>query len=235
MNCGIYKITNTVNGKVYIGSSVRIKRRLYEHFRILKNNGHTNSHLQRAWNKCGKNSFIFEVLLYCDEENLLFYEQKIMSEYKSLDGKFGYNICQARRNNLTGSNAIERNKKISESNKGKHLSKETIKKISESKKGLHKGKNNPMFGKNRSEETRNRISKTRIKNKVAKGENNPNYGKIRSKKTRHRISKNSVNVKSLIANNKYYRSITEASQDLQINRWIITYRIKTNKSGYFWK
>lgn len=37
------------------------------------------------------------------------------------------------------------------------------------------GKNNPNFGKHKSETTKQKISKTRIRKKVAKGKNNPNY------------------------------------------------------------
>ena len=37
---GIYRITNIVNKKCYIGSSNNCKRRFNEHFRLLKNNKH---------------------------------------------------------------------------------------------------------------------------------------------------------------------------------------------------
>lgn len=33
-NCGIYKITNKINGHCYIGKSIDLKERLQEHFRI---------------------------------------------------------------------------------------------------------------------------------------------------------------------------------------------------------
>ena len=36
--CGIYKITNITNGKVYIGSAVNIMYRFKTHKRLLKNN-----------------------------------------------------------------------------------------------------------------------------------------------------------------------------------------------------
>jgi len=45
---GIYKITNLKNGKVYIGSSKNIKRRLIEHKSRLKNNKHINKYFQNV-------------------------------------------------------------------------------------------------------------------------------------------------------------------------------------------
>ena len=63
---GIYKITNTLNGKYYIGSSNDISgssdSRWETHVRRLKSNTHCNAHLQSAWNKHGEFSFMFSVL-----------------------------------------------------------------------------------------------------------------------------------------------------------------------------
>ena len=54
---GIYKITNTVNGKVYIGQSIHLRQRIkfhktYEH----------NKHLKRAFKKYGLEKFTFEII-----------------------------------------------------------------------------------------------------------------------------------------------------------------------------
>ena len=66
MKSGIYKITNILNGKSYIGLSSNIKQRWVQHKRNLNNNVHHNLHLQSAWNKYGKKYFTFSVLEYCD-------------------------------------------------------------------------------------------------------------------------------------------------------------------------
>lgn len=66
--CGIYIIINLKNGKRYIGSSVNLYNRLYEHKYNLKNNKAHNKHFQASWNKYGENSFIYGILEYCDKD-----------------------------------------------------------------------------------------------------------------------------------------------------------------------
>lgn len=59
---GIYEIKNIINGKMYIGSSVHIYSRVSQHKSNLRNNKHTNSHLQDSWNKHGGSNFIFRTI-----------------------------------------------------------------------------------------------------------------------------------------------------------------------------
>ena len=65
MLSGIYKITNKVNGKFYIGSANNLKRRKWEHFCNLKHNKHCNKKLQYSYNKYSKENFKFEILSNC--------------------------------------------------------------------------------------------------------------------------------------------------------------------------
>ena len=64
---GIYQIKNLVNGKIYIGSSVDLKRRRKHHFVDLRRNVHHCKYLQRAWNKYGETKFKFEILEIVEE------------------------------------------------------------------------------------------------------------------------------------------------------------------------
>jgi group I intron endonuclease len=59
---GIYKISNKVNGKIYIGSAKEFKRRFSQHHCSLKKGTHHNKHLQAAWNQHGESAFVFEVI-----------------------------------------------------------------------------------------------------------------------------------------------------------------------------
>lgn len=59
---GIYKITNLIDGKVYIGSTRSFKKRAYEHLSSLEKGVHQNKHLQRAFDRDGTDAFVFEVI-----------------------------------------------------------------------------------------------------------------------------------------------------------------------------
>jgi len=90
---GIYKILNTKNNKIYIGSSINIEKRFGEHLRALKGSYHNNNHLQSAWNKYGKSNFIFTIIETCSIKNLVEIEQFWMDYYNVTNNKKGYNIC----------------------------------------------------------------------------------------------------------------------------------------------
>jgi group I intron endonuclease len=93
MNIGIYKITNLVDNKVYIGSSVDVYKRQYKHFWMLRKNQHDNVHLQNSYNKFGEINFVFSVIELCEVENLIPLENKYITTYKSNDSNFGYNLA----------------------------------------------------------------------------------------------------------------------------------------------
>lgn len=70
-NMGIYKILNTKNDQIYIGSSKNIRNRKNRHFNDLKNGVHRSIFLQRSYNKYGKDVFVFELIEYVMDENML--------------------------------------------------------------------------------------------------------------------------------------------------------------------
>ncbi len=82
MKSGVYKITNLINGKFYIGSSKDLNRRKKDHFRILSKGTSHNKILQNAVNKYGIINFKFEIIENCTEELLFITEQKFVDELK---------------------------------------------------------------------------------------------------------------------------------------------------------
>lgn len=88
--CGIYRIFNSKNKKMYIGSSKNIGNRWRQHINNLNKNKHHSSKLQRAWNKVKDRSvFKFEILELVKEEDLLKIEQTYIDKYDSFNN--GYN------------------------------------------------------------------------------------------------------------------------------------------------
>ena len=109
---GIYKITNKINKKVYIGESLDILRRWREHKEELKNNKHDNYKLQQDYNKYGVDSFEFNIVSvlnddishYSDKYILLVYEYYYILKYNSI--KNGYNIEPTAKEVIKGSKCI---------------------------------------------------------------------------------------------------------------------------------
>jgi group I intron endonuclease len=90
---GIYMIQNLVNHKIYVGSTKNLMRRRCDHLGKLRKNIHTNQHLQSAFNQYGEDNFLFEVLEYVEDVNLLLAREKIWFEATSCcDRECGYNI-----------------------------------------------------------------------------------------------------------------------------------------------
>lgn len=90
--CGIYRITNTVNGKSYVGQSGNIKTRFEQHRSELRHNKHDNDYLQNAWNKYGEENFIFEIIKLCSRDELDELEIYYIDYFKSYKDDNGYNL-----------------------------------------------------------------------------------------------------------------------------------------------
>lgn len=117
MSSGVYRITNLVNGKCYIGSAINLVKRKESHFRKS-----TNIHLFYAINKYGKENFLWEVLEECSKENLIEQEQFWIDQYNFDDL---YNICPIAGNTLNVILSEEHKNKISIGGKGRIVSAET--------------------------------------------------------------------------------------------------------------
>ncbi len=83
----LYKITNLVNGKMYIGITTRPEARFKQHM-----NGKSSVLLKNAVNKYGVESFKFEILVIGEKEYIADLERKAIVLYKTQSKEFGYNI-----------------------------------------------------------------------------------------------------------------------------------------------
>lgn len=117
MNVGIYRIRNEITGKVYIGQSVNVTKRLNAHKNSLRLGNHRNVHLQSSWKEYGEDSFSFEVIVICAVEELDDLERLYIRTYASDNPEFGYNFTSG--GNTNHAHTIQSRIRMSESHKGK--------------------------------------------------------------------------------------------------------------------
>ena len=134
MASGIYAIRNSLNGKMYIGSSKNIKSRWKSHKSDLRRGIHINIYLQNAWNKNGKECFDFIILEKCSPKETLHLEQLYLDEYQAV--KNGYNLVSIAGKPPVkyGPPSIETRAKISKTLMGHHVSALTRKSVRKSNK-----------------------------------------------------------------------------------------------------
>jgi group I intron endonuclease len=167
----IYRTTNLINQKFYVGKDTHNNPNYYG----------SGKRLKLAIKKYGIENFKKEVLEVCDTLELLNEREKFwIKELNAISE--GYNISLGGDGGDTISNNPRRDeigKKISESNKGKFIgktnSKETREKISNALKGRFVGDKNPNYGKNHTDEAKDKIRKKAL-------------GRVVSNETRKKIS-----------------------------------------------
>lgn len=80
--CGIYKITNTITGDFYIGSSKNVKSRWMSHKKPSTWKQHPNNPMYLDMQKYETDKFVFEILAEAEAEQLKEAEQKFIEQLK---------------------------------------------------------------------------------------------------------------------------------------------------------
>ncbi len=84
----VYKITNTVTGTVYFGSTHSFGYRILIHKEDLHNKKHHNYKLQKDYNKYGKDAFKYEIIKhFSTKDDAEKYEYKLINKHENI-----YNI-----------------------------------------------------------------------------------------------------------------------------------------------
>jgi group I intron endonuclease len=144
----IYKITNLVNSKIYIGQTTKkLEIRIGTH---KKDSNKNNTYLNRAFAKYGFDNFKFEIIEQCKSVNEL-NEREVyyINLYNSTNREIGYNIHGGGRNKLI---TQETKDKMSKIRKGTVQSEEWV------SKRKRFGEDHHCFGKTHSEEYNKDIS-----------------------------------------------------------------------------
>lgn len=128
----IYKITNLIDGKVYIGQTCRsLSERKKCHLSELRRGVHENTHLLNSFKKYKEHNFVFEVLQECEIDKIDELEIFWINLFNSTNRKFGYNLetggCQNKSLSEETKNKISKSiKKIVEMGGNKQASKKVI-------------------------------------------------------------------------------------------------------------
>ena len=187
----IYRITNKINGKTYIGQ--------HKYKKLNDNYMGSGSIIRLAKKKYGIENFEKEILEFDIPSVELSNDwEQMYILFERAKGKAEYNIANGGKGSAGFHHTEETKKLLSEINKGKHLSEEAKRKVSEANKGRkpsdetrqklsesHKG-NRP------SEETRKKMSEVRKGKKHseewAKNISEANKGKKLSEEHRRKLS-----------------------------------------------
>lgn len=166
---GVYAITNSVNGKRYVGSSSNMRKRQHEHLHNLRNGTHHSAALLGAWKKHGEDAFSFvELEIVADASRLIESEQKWIDLMGAVSPG-GYNIRCKAESNLGAKMSAEFRERMRIVATGRKHSEDTRRKMSASRMGAvfteeRRAKiSAALAGKKRaplSEETRDALSAT---------------------------------------------------------------------------
>lgn len=178
----IYKITNQINGKIYIGKTgLTIEKRFRRHLSLAVQK--VNRYLYDAINHYGKDNFIIELVEECFQEVVDSRERYYINLYMSNQKQFGYNMTDGGDGGKRSEEAI---RKMADSKRGVKLSEEHKRKISEA----NKGKNPHPMTEECKEKIRQSLLKSGHKPPVTywKTEEHPMYGKTHSDEVKQKIS-----------------------------------------------
>jgi group I intron endonuclease len=216
MGC-IYKITNLVNGKIYVGKT---KHSSEHRFRIHVSDSKRESKttIQKALRKYGEHSFKVETLIELDEPYLNEAEIFFIKLLNARDSAVGYNITSGGDGFGSGpqhpcwgiKKPPEESERIRKLHTGRKLSDETKKRIGDG----HRGEKSVNYGKHLPEEQRNNIKKALTE--FYKKNKSHMIGKIPSRETvNKRIAKNNKAVLQYDLTGNFireYGSIKETSK-----------------------
>lgn len=181
MTCGIYLITNNINGHKYVGQSKNIEKRFKGHCKDGK--WSNNSAIDLAIQRYGETNFQLEILEELPPNPTLLSEREIfwIDYYNTYDNRADYNLTKGGEFPFGNPmNYPELRKKVSDAKKGIPMAEETKLKLSKANKGRKHTKEaiekirQTSSGRKWSKHQKERHSKERT------GDGNPMYGKHHS-------------------------------------------------------
>lgn len=131
----VYKITNKVTGKIYIGITNQGSGARYRHHWYEARIGES-APIHKSMAKYGEENFTLEIIDFADTYEELKEKEKFwIKELNSMDRKIGYNLTEGGDGTFGRMHSEETKEKIRQKAIGRKASDETKKKMSETRKG----------------------------------------------------------------------------------------------------
>lgn len=208
----IYRITNTKNDKIYVGSAINFIKRKNNHLYYLRKDNHCNLHLQRAYNAYGEENFRWEIIEYLDDVNkLIEREQYWIDILDACNENIGYNLYPIAGSPLGHICSEETKEKMRNIFKGKPLLEETKEKMKKASIGKNKGVK-------KTEEHKANISKSQKGKKLSKEHIYNIKNRVISKETRKKISESKKVEVTNLTTGEIFSSMTEAANAYGVSR-----------------
>lgn len=233
----IYLIKNKTNNKVYVGQTTRtLTKRIYEYKSNFNNDATHNQYLSNAFKKYGWDNFEFSIIdTAINIEELNKKEIDYIKQYDSNNNEFGYNMEEGGRNSIPNEETLEKmslahlgivqtdewkNNRIAKA--GSEDAKKYGKiKTDEDKKYL--SINSPKFwlGKERDEETKRKISETKLNNGLSNKQKDAICFKV------YKIDPLTNKTIEIFESSTFASNIIHVNQST-ISRWCKNYKIVNN-------
>lgn len=151
----IYKITNKINGKIYVGQTTRtLDARWSQHLYDATVREYPYA-IYRAIRKYGVDAFTIESICECETLEELNEQEKLFAQSLNAFVPNGYTLTAG---TGIGADSDDTKLKKSRAGKGRQFSETHKKNLSEAKKGTKTGQDNPFYGKTHTEETKKKLS-----------------------------------------------------------------------------
>ena len=231
--CGIYLITNNINGKKYIGQSRNLVKRWNNHKDQGRHN-HSTLLIHNAMREYGIDNFSFDILLECPIDMLDVWESDMIRLYDTFVPN-GYNIRDGKKG-ITEEERLKLSKRMKENNPMKNP--DIAERVGNKLKGTHHS---------RVSEYQIEVTKKRMR------ENNPMKNPDVVKKVKMKMTGRKQDKERVIRNSKYtnilqfskdgkfikkWDLISDIEKELDIDHWGI-YAVLNGKQktagGYIWK
>lgn len=181
---GIYVVTNSINGKQYVGQSRNVRRRFWDHRCV---SHETSPKLKEELIKFGKECFTYKLLEECQEDELdvkeVYWIKKLNPQYNTYNGgKKGFKVSEDVKQRLRAAGKAQWDKMSDE----------------QKRKVIQNNLKGPRVGHEVSPETREKLRKANLGKKYSQESKDKRRATMNAKKANGYVRDGSGHFKSVI-------------------------------------